>query len=235
MSRRRRRRGWGAALLTLVATLTLEGTLQAQTVSDGRVWWNVTAQERSGTTSPWRWYFELQGRTRDGASDMDQLLVRPAIGRDVSARSSLWVGYGYTPSFPESGPTVGENRLWQQYLWTRPAFGGAFQWRSRLEQRWIDGNERTAWRVRQFVRLTRGLTGGSGGVALVAWDELFIHLNDTVRTSSGFDQNRVFVGLGVGAGPRARFEVGYLNQMIDGARGPDRRNHVLLGFLNAAF
>lgn len=205
----------------------------AQTVSDGRVWWNVTVQERAGTTSPWRWYFELQGRTRDGVDDMDQLLVRPAAGYDLTPQSSLWAGYGYTPSYPAGADALHEHRTWQQYLWVRRLRRPALQvqWRSRLEQRWIEGNGETAWRYRQFARLTRPLVARADGPTFVAWDELFLHLNGTPRTVSGFDQNRLFIGVG----PQSRFELGYLNQTLNSARGPNRRNHVLLGFLNATF
>ena len=39
------------------------GSSFAQTINDGRLWVNLTVQERAGTESPWRWYFEFQGRT----------------------------------------------------------------------------------------------------------------------------------------------------------------------------
>lgn len=228
-------RACGLFLLTLMVAQA--ATASAQAASDGRVWWNLTLQERAGTASPWRWYFELQGRTRDGVDDMDQLLVRPAVGFDLTTRSSLWAGYGYTPSYPPDADVLHEHRAWQQYLWagrlSRPVL--QVQWRSRLEERWIEGNGETAWRYRQFARLTRPLGARADGPTLVAWDELFVHLNTTSRTVSGFDQNRFFVGLGIGVGPRSRLELGYLNQAIDSARGPDRRNHILLGFLNATF
>jgi len=62
------------------------GAVRAQTITDGRVWWNVTVQERAGTKSPWRWYMETQGRHRDGTSDVDQMLLRPAVGYDLTSR-----------------------------------------------------------------------------------------------------------------------------------------------------
>jgi len=203
-------------------------------VTDGRVWWNVTAQERAGTQSPWRWYMEVQGRHRDGLSDFDQLLVRPAVGFDLTSRSSLWVGYGYTPSYPAVGDVVTENRYWQQYLWVAPAVGGVFQSRARLEERAIERNDKVAWRLREFMRFTRPIAR-SGALTAVVWDEVFVHLNDTTRTVQGFDQNRVFAGIGLPAGRRGRFEIGYLNQAINGSRTVDRRHHAVLGFLNLTY
>jgi hypothetical protein len=220
-------------LVVVVVLLSAAGTAAAQTETDGRVWWNVTAQERTGTESPWRWYFELQGRTRDGVSALDQLLIRPAIGYDLTSRSSLWGGYGYTPSFPADSDVSTENRLWQQYLWAGPGLGSALQWRSRLEERWMEGNDRVAWRYRQFLRLARNLGSTQGSPTFVAYDEFKFHLNDTIRTAAGFDQNRAFIGVGFQAGKDARLEVGYLNQVIKGS--PDRMNHILLAFLNATY
>ena len=66
------------------------------------------------------------------------MLVRPAVGYDLTPRSSLWAGYGYTPSFPATADVLTENRPWQQYLWTGPGLGSTLQWRSRLEERWIE-------------------------------------------------------------------------------------------------
>ncbi len=221
--------------LVCLLAVAASGPAAAQTISDERVWWNVTFQERARTESPWRWYVELQGRHRDGVADFDQLLVRPAVGYDVTSRSSLWAGYGYTPSYPPGSDVLTESRAWQQYLWAGPGLGSALQWRSRIEQRAIEENDRLAWRFRQFWRLTRPLHPGLGGLTFVAWDEVFVHLNDTTRTASGFDQNRLFAGLGVGPWAGARLEVGYVNQSIRVAGGADRRNHILLAFLNATY
>jgi len=220
-----------ARLVFAAVLLWAAAPSSAQTTVDGRAWWNVTFQERPGTERPWRWYFELQGRHRDGVTGFDQLLVRPAVGYDLPPRSSLWAGYGYTPGFPPTGDVLTENRMWQQYLWAGPGLGSALQWRSRLEQRWIEAAGSVAWRFRQFVRLTKPVST-RGGLAVVVWDEMFVHLNDTGRTAQGFDQNRVFGGIGVSAGRHARVEVGYLNQAIHAASGPNRRNHVLLAFVN---
>lgn len=208
----------------------------AQTVTDERVWWNATAQERAGTASPWRWYVEVQGRFRDGVSDVDQLILRPAVGIDLTSRSSLWLGYGYIATYLPGGDTLPEHRVWQQHLWNVPvqALGGVFQSRARLEQRAIDGNDRLAWRAREFVRLTRPISPRAG-LAIVVWDEVFLHLNDTARTAGGFDQNRLFAGIGVNAGRGGRFEIGYVNQAIASSAGPDRRHHLVLAFLNLTY
>ena len=207
----------------------------AETITDGRAWFNITAQEKAGTESPWRWYGEVQWRYRDGFSDVDQLILRPAVGYDLTNRSSVWAGYGYTPGYPATGGVLTEHRAWQQYLWNGPAFGGVVQIRTRAEQRSIEGNDALAWRFRQFGRITRPVATRAG-LAVVLWNELFIHVNDTRLTAQGLDQNRVFAGVGLTVAPGARLEVGYVNQAARIGRGaPNRMNHVVLSFLNLTY
>lgn len=217
----------------LSATVIASASTSAQTITDGRTWWNVTVQEKSGTASPWRWYVEVQGRMRDGLDALDQLLIRPAVGYDLTSRSSVWIGYGHTPSFPASGDVITENRAWQQFSWNRPGGRAGWALRSRLEQRAIEGNDAAALRVRQQVRLTRPLPGGR--VSAILWDEVFVHLNSTRRTASGLDQNRVFGGVGITLTPITRIEVGYMNQYVNALRGPERSHHILSGVLGVAF
>jgi hypothetical protein len=211
-------------------------TASAQTIADGRAWFNITAQERAGTASPWRWYAEVQWRYRDGFSDVDQLVVRPAVAYDLTNRSSLWAGYAYVGTYPAGRGAVDENRAWQQYLWSAPAPGGGIvQSRTRLEQRSIEGNDRLSWRARTFARLQKPVASPAN-LAVVVWDEIFVHLNDTRQTAQGIDQNRFFGGVGLTVAPRARLEAGYLNQAIRGGRAPvNRQNHVVLGFVNVTY
>jgi hypothetical protein len=113
--------------------------------------------------------------------------------------------------------------------------GGVVQSRTRLEQRSIEGNDRLSWRARTFTRFQKPVARWAG-LAVVAYDEIFFHVNDTRLTSQGLDQNRIFAGLGMTVVPGARLEVGYLNQALRGGPGrPSRRNHVVLGFLNLTY
>ncbi len=128
-----------------------------------------------------------------------------------------------------------EHRVWQQYLWAGGFRRLSGQCRSRVEQRWIEGAGPTAWRLRQFIRASTLLPFVRSAPTFIVWGEVCMHLNDTKRTAAGFDQNRVFVGVGIGVAPGTRLEMGYLNQAIHAAGGLDRRHHAVLTFLNATF
>ena len=106
--------------------------------------------------------------------------------------------------------------------------------RTRLEQRYLDEHAGLGWRLRQFVRASRALGPGSRWSA-IAYDELFVNLNDTRwGVAGGLDQNRAFAGVGMQFAREARFEIGYLNQYVVRDGAADRMNHILsLGlFLN---
>ncbi|MBM4341862.1 MAG: DUF2490 domain-containing protein [Deltaproteobacteria bacterium] len=141
-------------------------------------------------------------------------IVRPAIGWLLAPGVTVTLGYAYTPSWPAPGvKAVGEHRAWQQAQIDQPVLNGALrvQWRSRLEQRSRPAtSEAVGLRFRQFVRWTRPL--GERWL-LTAWDEVFVGLNRTDWGQLlGFDQNRVFIGIGAHVVPMTfRVEAGYFN------------------------
>ena len=198
----------------------------AQVITDERLWTNVNVQERSGTESPWRWAGDVVLRTREGVDDLDNLVFRGSIGYDLTDRSSAWAGFAVVPSFPASGGTIVEKRLFTQYSWSGPGLGGSVALRSRLEQRWTEGNSGLAWRVRQQVRYSRPMAPKSR-FAWVGTDEIIFHLNETSRYDRGLDQNRAFGGISRTINPNVRVEIGYLNQYSHSVTGPNRMNHVL--------
>src|SRR5690349_6592949 len=79
---------------------------RAQTVVDERVWFTVSLQETGTPTSPWRWSLESFVRSREGVSEVDVVGIRPTLIYALTSRSSVGVGYAFTPSFPVSGGTT---------------------------------------------------------------------------------------------------------------------------------
>jgi hypothetical protein len=205
------------------------------TVTDERLWVNLTFQEAGSADSPWRWTFETLLRTRNGVRTLDVFGLRPTIIYRLDAHSSVGGGYAYAPTFPPAGGMTLEQRAFGQYGFTGALAGGTFAYRMRLEARFIEGNSGTLMRLRNQARYTRAMRRGSK-VAWTVYDEVFLHLNDTTRSPQGVDQNRVFGGLQIAAWPAGRLEAGYLNQFLPGHRGTaDRMNHVLSTVLAISF
>ena len=219
---------------TLAAVLVCPPPAAGQTLIDERLWTAIVLQERPGTESPWKWSFDALARSRNGVNDLDVMAFRPTIAFDLTSRSSVGGGYAWSPAFPTAGGVNHEHRLFQQYIWAGRAGASSVTLRTRLEQRFIEGNNGMLARLRQQARISRPLRSGSR-ISLVGYDEILFHLNDTSRSPRGVDQNRAFGGLGFAFTPAARVEAGYLNQFSPGHGGRSRMNHVLSTSATFAF
>ncbi len=165
-------------------------------------------------------------------------IVRPGVGVQIARGMIVTVGYAWTPSWPQADQAVGdfvdEHRAWEQWQYDLPLASGALrlQFRSRLEERIRPGvGSDVGVRFRQMARVTVPL-GAAGRWLVTAWDEVFFGLNDTDwRQRQGFDQNRVFGGVGWWFAPgAARVEVGYFNHYVlrPGDPARDLANHGLM-------
>ncbi|OQW34380.1 MAG: hypothetical protein A4E20_11270 [Nitrospira sp. SG-bin2] len=205
-------------------------TAWAELADDFRIWGNVTARGNFGFIDPdlkrFRWWGEIQPRTREEGEDMDQLLIRPGIGYALTDHSTVWIGYAHVINFVAVGDNIHEDRFWQQYMWSGATPLGGFTSRTRFEQRWQTNGNETGGRFRQMFKLSWPIPVYPA-VSLVGWDEVFIHLNDTNwGARQGFDQNRGFAGIGYRVQPPVLIEIGYMNQYINKST-LDNMNHVL--------
>jgi hypothetical protein len=229
-----RTRGKSAILFGVaVAMLLSVNTGHAQTVDDAGFWTALFARGNVEHdilhADRVQWWFDSHARFFDDTDGFGQSIVRPGLGYQVTDSTSLWLGYAWIRTSPGGAPEFDENRIWQQLSWSRDFEPLAVGLRSRLEQRFLETGSETGWRFRQLISLRRPLECAPK-LTLVTWDEVFIHLNDTNwGANGGFDQNRVFVGLGLKADPASRWrvEVGYLNQFVDRIGQDDLCNHLL--------
>ncbi len=226
---------WKIPLLLFSCVFCASAEARAQTITDGRVWFGASFVDAGSPGSPWRWTVESLVRSREGIDEVDVAALRPTVMYAVNAHSSIGGGYALALSFPVSGGTTIEQRVFVQYIWSGRAAGGALTLRTRAESRFIEGNSAPLGRLRQQIRFTRALRPGSRW-SLVLADELMFHTNDTTRSASGVDQNRASAGVSVAATASMRVEVGYMNQFSPGHRGaPDRMNHILSSALSISF
>jgi len=194
-----------------------------QTSTEPRIWTNVQTQGRFKAGSPWRWTSDSIVRTRAGAAALDFLAERVVVTRQLTERSSVGAGYAYGAGFPDAG-SLREHRFVQQYSWT----GGVrtrVSLKSRVEERFVTGQDAMLLRARQQVRVTWPLAARRG-VQGVASDELLLQTGARAPASWGFDSNRMFVGIARRLTPRQAVEIGYLNVHSYGASGK-RTSHVM--------
>lgn len=223
--------------IALIAFVLCSGTTRyasAETINDHGLWAAALTQGKF-TENPcdklhgWKWWFDGHLRFFDDTDGFGLSIVRPGLGYTIAENTTLWAGYGWIHASPNTAPDFDESRFWQQLTWSKEFGCTKFGSRSRLEQRWVDTGDDTGWRFRQFFSLRRPVKNHPR-LLWVAWDEAFFHLNDTDwGANSGFDQNRVFLGMGIKSRLHRnwRMEIGYLHVALNRTVGPDRSNHIL--------
>jgi len=217
----------GCALRLLAAGLCLlPATAHAD---DTQLWTTAVVQGPIDTgpgLKPMVW-MEVQTRTANDVSHLQQIILRPGFGVRLGPDFNLLFGYQYQGNTPRGGRATNEHRLYQQLtlpLYRDPA-NLVILSRWRLEERSIENAQDLGWRLRAMVRLQAPLHG-AGSPSVLAWSEAFIGLNDTDwGQRSGFGQLRVFGGSLVPLNNRLNLEAGYMAQ-IERMPGGTRVNHV---------
>jgi hypothetical protein len=232
----------------LVWSLTGGGVTTAQaytelgpnTKSDFRLWAPVYLNVK--LPSRFLAYMEVNTRFADDVSMIDQLILRPALGYQLTENLSIWQGYGWVGNYNQpTGPRhFEENRIFQQAIYTDKFSNFKFMARTRMEERWIDHAAGTALRFRQMLKVSYPLPMAPDW-ALVGYDEIFINLNsvdtyDEARHGSkgpgaGIDQNRFFLGVNKTFNQYFNVDLGYQNQMLNSRTKEGNSNlinHMLL-------
>jgi hypothetical protein len=199
------------------ASLLAAAPARADTAFDMQVWTaafltaRLSGREPEATSGVSGWLDLHARRTGGGVIG----IVRPALGYRFSKAVSVWAGYaviGLFDDLPEN--RAEEHRAWQQGLFSVPLGALTLQIRPRLEERFREGQSDVAFRARLFVRANVAFRPDLP-VILATWTEPFFHLNDAAwGPRGGFDQNRLFLGLGIKGPASTRLEVGYLNVTV---------------------
>jgi Protein of unknown function (DUF2490) len=236
-----RRRRWrrGITIVALASSLLVGGETFAQSTfnQDFRLWWPVFMTVK--LPSSFLAHLEVQPRFADLDEDghIDQLIIRPAIGYQLTENLSIWQGYAWIGNFnqrhtPPQSPFFEESRIYQQILYSRKFDSFKITSRTRLEERWIEHVDGTAVRFRTALRGMYPLPMAPEW-ALVVADEIFVSVN-TVGTrgpAAGFDQNRVFAGINRTFSPHFNMDIGYQNQLLNSRSIPNlanQMNHMVL-------
>lgn len=205
---------------------------------------NVGIQAQPSRMGNWMMYFgnqplkkgwtvwnEVQYRNHNAVGDLEQLLLRSGIGKNLTeGNNHLLLGYAYILSEPYAigtgaKSTTREHRIFQQFI-TRQAFGRIFlQHRYRLEQRFLEAGFRS--RIRYFLGVNLPINKSSmekGACYFSAYNEIFLHLDRPV-----FDRNRLYGALGWVLRKDLRMELGLMSQILESRSRPQ----VQLALFNA--
>lgn len=210
------------------AFLALTASLAPPAMAENQIWTNYELKKEAPGGLPVDLSLNAEVRfAPDG--DVAQYVLRPGVTYAVNERLKLSGGYRYGQSLRE-GPDQIEHRLWQQagYRITQLA-GTRISGRTRLEQRFREGESGTGWRLRQQLSLEKPLA--ETGIKLALSGEVFLGLTETSwGNADGLQEIRSRVAIkwkAAGLG----WEAGYLHRHRLARNGADgeANDHVLLG------
>lgn len=178
----------------------------------------------------WNIHNEVQYRNYNAIGDLEQLLLRTGLGYNITDKNNILLGYGYILSENYIGETddkisVNEHRIFQQFT-TKQSIGKVgLSHRYRFEQRFVEDDFKMRFRYFLGVKVPlQYKEDGKNPFYLSAYNEIFLN-----TTSSVFDRNRVYGGLGYTFSEKLRLELGYMNQFFE-TSGRDQIN--LIAFVN---
>ena len=215
-----------AALLLSVAPAFAE--------RDGQIWSVINLSARLNDRVSVN--LETQYRFIDDAASFGQRIIRPSATYRVNDVFSVTGGYAYVRTDPRQGASFEENRLWQQigYRLFTNAYGLTVTGRSRIEQRFIEGDGETGLRFRQRFQAEAPIRK-QHAVRLVFWNETFYGLNRTKRRQRDtLNRMRSFAGVSFPVFGALRAQAGYLNQFVNNQEN-DATHHVFASSLTFSF
>lgn len=215
----------GATLVALCVAAGAVGPRAARADTEFQAWSGLFATVALPQAPDVVFWLDTHARKRDSST---LAIARVGAGYRFTPSVVAHVGYAWVPVFPEDGARTDEHRVWQQaVIGFKLGASSSFAVRPRLEQRFFDRGGDMGLRARLFLRGDHTLSADAPWI-VAATNELFVNLNDVdAGPQGGFDQNRLFVGVGIRASDGTRAELGPMLTYSRVAGGDD----LLLGIL----
>lgn len=197
-------------LLSLIATLALPAAAHAS--EDEQLW--TTASATVKLSDHWRLSQEIVARFSDDRKGLYEVESNTLVGYKLSKAVTVWAGYTHDPQYAGGDFTVMEHRGRQQVTFDNIAKIGrvSISARMRMEERWREGVDGTAWRLRPYVKLVMPFREG-GKTALVLSHESFFDLNKTnFQRVQGEERMRNLIAITTPVAKNVNAEIGYLHQ-----------------------
>jgi len=171
----------------------------------------------------WTFSFQAELRLQDDISDVQQLIVKPYATYEFSKKLDFSFGYKYIAR-PDGAD---EQDPWQEIVFPRKYSDLAVSHQIRLEQRIIDDVSGILPRLRYLVHFAAPI--GESHKYWASSGAVRFNLTDKGGTApvGGFEQVRLYGGVGWHVGGKTRIEVGYLYRYERQRTGPDFSDHVI--------
>jgi hypothetical protein len=222
--------GFARALIaSIVCVLLTAQSARCEIVDRDSGYW-APISLRAPIYKKWQASVEYQPRFQKAADKhLTESIVRFGAGYEFNKKFSIFGGAYYSSHFKED--LDWENRLWEQATYTSKLGRFTFQNRLRLEQIEKEEFVGSSWRIRHQLRITTPVPKYKNWY-LVASEEPFFNLNSAENgPRQGFNQNRMYFGVGRQLSACTRLEVGYLHQYKNNRGNSDLSNNLILNSL----
>jgi hypothetical protein len=219
--------------LAALAAAALPG--MAHATEDEQLW--TTASATVKLSDKWRLSQEVVARFGNMRNGLYEIESNTLLGYRVTGKVTIWAGYTHDPQYLSGNFTVMEHRGRQQLTYDNlmKIGRGTLSARLRLEERWRDGIDGTAWRLRPYLKFTYPFHEG-GKTALVLSHESFIDFNKTnFQAVGGEERMRNLIAVTTPLAKTVSAEVGYLSQYGFRPHAENNDDHVASVSLNFSF
>lgn len=223
--------------LSSIAALPLlwAATTPAHASEDEQLWTTANATVKLG--DHWRLSQEIVARFSDDRQGLYEIESNTLVGYKLSKVVTIWAGYTHDPQYAGGDFTVMEHRGRQQVTFDNIAKIGrvSISARMRMEERWREGVDGTAWRLRPYVKLVMPFQEG-GKTALILSHESFFDLNKTnFQRVQGEERMRNLIAITTPVAKNVNAEIGYLHQHGFRRHADDSNDHVASFALSFSF
>lgn len=181
-------------------------------------------------------FAEVQPRTSLSKGKLASIITRFALIQEITKDFSLGAGFLWQPNYSPSA--FDETRMFLQATLNQSIGStSVLSHRLRLEDRNLSNTSDIAFRLRYQLRSLHDWFNDPNTRFLLS-DEIFINLNttETAGPKTGFDQNRLYVGINHQWKPGISSDFAYLFNYVWRPRSAeDRINHIFFYALNATF
>ena len=192
--------------------------------SDSQLWTNANVTVK--ISDHWRISQEGTVRFSDRRNGLYEVESNSLLGYRLNKIVTAWAGYTHNPQYAAGDFTVMEHRAREQVTFDGFALIGKskLNGRIRLEQRWREHVDGTAWRMRPSLKYSLPIAGKT---ALNLSTEPFINLNTTpFQGRTGLDRMRNLISVSTPLSKQLTGEVGYMNQHGFVRNAPDTSDNI---------
>ena len=208
------RHAWWLALPLMMA-----GTARAQMDQDAGLW--ILGNVQGEVAPQWSLNLEVDVRSFDRFTRTSELIIQPGVFFNINEHWTWTLQYVYDAR----PPTNNEHRILTDGAYHTDIKNFVLGTRLRVTVRFVD-NVGTVLRLRH--RLSTLWSISDTAAYLTASNEIFFNLNDQGEGPPlGFEEDRLFAGVGYHFGPHLRAETGYMWRPSRSRGNPTLSSHIV--------